>query len=130
MTAGYNPYRNYRQIQVETADQGTLLIMLYSGALKFLGQGRLALQEKNLEEANRRLGRTQDILCELMGSLDPAIPELSGRLFQVYEYMHHRLTQAIIQKEPAAVTEVEQQLLSLLEAWQSALAKEKVPAHG
>lgn len=130
MTAGNNPYVSYRQIQVETADQRSLLIMLYSGALKFLGQGRLALREKNMEEANRRLGRVQDILCELMGSLDPGMPELSGRLFQVYEYMHYRLTQAIIQKKPDAVTEVEQMLLTLMEAWQSVPAKEKASAHG
>ncbi|MEW5785218.1 MAG: flagellar export chaperone FliS [Bacillota bacterium] len=119
MAALRDPYQSYRQIQVETADQHTLLIMLYNGALRFLSQGREALEDNNFEKANRLLGRGQDILCELMGSLNPVVPEMSGRLFNIYEYMHYRLAQAIMQKEPALVNEVEQLLVSLLEAWQA-----------
>jgi len=125
MAAIRDPYQSYRQNQVETADQATLLLMLYSGALKFLGQGRKAMQDNNIEESNRLLGRVQDILCELMGSLNPDLPEISGNLFQLYEYMHHLLVQANIKKDTAPVDEVEKLLTSLLEAWQAAIKQEK-----
>lgn len=130
MAAMSDPYQSYRQIQVETADQPTLLIMLYQGALKFIRQGRVALQENNIEEANHRLGRVQDILCELMGSLNPEVPDLSGSLFQLYEFMHYRLVQANVQRDAAMLTDVEQMLSSLMEAWQSVLGREKAPIHG
>ncbi len=124
MAAVRDPYQNYRQTQVETADQATLLLMLYSGALKFLGQARQAMEEDRVEETNRLLGRVQDILCELMGSLNPELPDISGPLFQLYEYMHHLLVQANIKKDAGNIREVEKQLTALLEAWQAAIKQE------
>ncbi len=125
MSALRDPYQSYRQTQVETADQGTLLLMLYSGALKFLGQAREAMEDSDVEETNRLLGRVQDILCELMGSLNPEMPDLSGNLFQIYEYMHHQLVQANIKKDPEVIREVEKHISLLLEAWQSAIGQAK-----
>ncbi len=125
MSAMGDPYKNYRRTQVETADQATLLLMLYSGALKFLRMGRKAIEDNNIEETNRQLGRAQDILCELMGSLNPDTPELSGRLFQLYEYMHYQLVQANVKKDVAIIGEVEGMLNSLLEAWQAVVNEQK-----
>ena len=125
MAAMGDPYKNYRRTQVETADQPTLLLMLYSGALKFLRMGRKAIEDNNIEETNRQLGRAQDILCELMGSLNPDTPELSGRLFQLYEYMHYQLVQANVKKDVAIIGEVEGMLNSLLEAWQAVVNEQK-----
>jgi flagellar protein FliS len=78
-----------------------------------------------VEETNRLIGRVQDILCELMGSLNPDLPEISGSLFQLYEYMHHLLVQANIKKDVENIREVEKQLTALLEAWQAAIKQEK-----
>ena len=129
MAAIRDPYQSYRQTQVETADQATLLLMLYSGALKFLGQGKKAMEDEDLEETNRLLGRVQDILCELMGSLNPDLPDISGNLFQLYEYMHYQLVQANIKKDTALVDEVDRMLSNLLGAWQEAIKSEKPALH-
>jgi flagellar secretion chaperone FliS len=128
MSAIRDPYQSYRQTQVETADQATLLLMLYSGALKFLGLARKAMAEDDVEETNRLLGKVQDILCELMSSLNPDLPDISGGLFQLYEYMHHQLVQANVKKEGAPIEEVEKMLNILLEAWQEAIRQEKPAA--
>jgi len=128
MNAMNNPYQNYRQIQVETADQATLLLMLYSGALKFLRLARQAIEDDHIEEVNHQLGKAQDILCELMGSLNPDVPEISSNLFQLYEYMHYQLVQANIKKDKALVEEVEKMINTLLEAWQAAIKSDKVEA--
>lgn len=129
MNAMNNPYQNYRRTQVETADQATLLLMLYSGALKFLKTARQAIEDDHIEEANHQLGRAQDILCELMGSLNPDVPEISSNLFQLYEYMHYQLVQANIKKDTALVEEVEKMLKSLLDAWQAAINNDKAEAN-
>ncbi len=125
MAAIRDPYRSYRQTQVETADQATLLLMLYSGAIKFLGQARQTMEDDDIEETNRLLGRVQDILCELMGSLNPDLPDISGSLFQLYEYMHHQLVQANVKKDPVLIDEVDKMLNTLLEAWQVAVKESK-----
>lgn len=128
MTAMGDPYRSYRRTQVETADQASLLLMLYSGALKFLKLAKKALEDDDIEETNHQLGRAQDVLCELMSSLNPDLPDISGSLFQLYEYMHYQLVQANIKKDVAMVEEVEKMLNSLLEAWQAAVKQEKAAA--
>lgn len=125
MAAIRDPYQSYRQTQVETADQATLLLMLYSGALKFLRQAREAMEDDDFQETNRLLGRVQDILCELMGSLNPDLPEISGSLFQLYEYMHYQLVQANVKKDPALIDEVTRMLNTLLEAWQVAVKQDE-----
>ena len=52
---GVNPYAQYQRTQVETADQKKLLLMLYEGALRFLGRARRALPQKDSEAANNYL---------------------------------------------------------------------------
>ncbi len=117
-----NPYLNYRRNQVETAAPEELLLMLYRGAFSFIHRAREALAAGNLQETNRFLGRAQDILCELLGSLNPDLPELSGNLFRLYEYIHYLLVQANLSKEAGPLDEAEKLLGVLQEAWQDALA--------
>ena len=40
-----NPYQQYKQTQITTADQGRLVVMLYDGAIKFLNKA-LEIMEK------------------------------------------------------------------------------------
>jgi len=124
--AGNNPYKAYQQNQVETASQEELLLMLYRGALRFLGRAKKALEEKDIESSHHNLVRTQDILTELMSSLNyerenDEVGELVGGLFSVYEYMHRQLVQANVKKEVAPVEEVQRMFRSLLEAWEQAV---------
>ncbi len=125
MAAIRNPYQQYKQNQVETADQATLLLMLYTGSLKFLNAARKAMEANDVEDTNHQIGRVQDILCELMGSLNPDVPDISNSLFQLYEYMHHQLVQANIKKDLTLIDEVEKMLNTLLEAWQAAVKQDK-----
>ncbi|GEM_PF-294063 len=117
-----NPYAQYQKTQVETADQGKLLLMLYEGALRFLGRSRKSLQEGDVEGANSSLVRTQEIVVELMSSLDmEAGGEMAVSLFRIYEYMHYLLVQANVRKEEEPLQQVEKMLLELRDAWREAL---------
>ncbi|MFZ5945229.1 MAG: flagellar export chaperone FliS, partial [Bacillota bacterium] len=70
MALAHNPYAQYKQQSVNTATPEKLLLMLLDGAVKFSGQARRALEEKDVEKANYYLIRCQDIVLELMGSLN------------------------------------------------------------
>ncbi|MCL5957916.1 MAG: flagellar export chaperone FliS [Chloroflexi bacterium] len=113
-------YQQYKTMQVQTADRGELVVMLYQGAIRFLGRSAGALRMGNLEDGHFNLVRAQDIVAELMGSLDMGTGDLARNLFQIYEYMHYRLVQANIHKDPAPVEEVAGLLRELLPAWQQA----------
>jgi len=120
-----SPYQSYRKNQVETAGPGALMLMLYNGAIKYIRQSKLALAEKDIPQANYYLGRVQDILSELMGSLDPGGDALSRNLFSLYEYMYRLMIQANVKKSPELVENVEEMLISLRDAWQEALGEKQ-----
>jgi len=107
----------YRVSSVETASPAQLVLMLYDGAIKFAKQAEEAARARRIEEANRAIGRVQDILAELMSSLNVDAGEVAGNLFAIYDYLNRRLVEANIKKDPEIVSEVVGHLLSLREAW-------------
>lgn len=118
---GVNPYSSYHKTQVETADPGKLLLMLYEGALRFLGRARHAMEQRNVEAAGSNLLRTQEIIAELMASLNLDAGDVAVSLFRLYEYMHYLLVQANIKKDAQMLGQVEEMLMQLKDAWSSAL---------
>lgn len=119
-----NPYQQYQQSSVNTATPGELTLMLYNGAIKFLKQAKLAIDKKNLEEANNKICRVQDIIAELMSSLDMEI-EISKNLYSLYDFMNNRLIQANIQKEIKLLDEVEGLLVEMRDTWKEVIKLSK-----
>ena len=70
-----NPYQQYKKNQIETADQGKLIVMLYDGAIKFISRAielmdRKKVTGEDIETIHKNIIRTQDIITELMSSLN------------------------------------------------------------
>lgn len=118
---GTNPYNKYREIQVATATPGQLLLMLYDGAIRFTREAGAALTAGQIEESNRLLQRAQDVLAELMSTLNPDAGQIAQNLYSLYEYMQRRLIEANIKKDPQAAEEVLGLLSGLREAWAEAV---------
>ncbi|HHY13193.1 MAG TPA: flagellar export chaperone FliS [Thermoanaerobacterales bacterium] len=125
-----NPYQQYKNTQIQTASQERLLIMLYEGAIKFTNQGKLAFEEEKYDNANELIKRAQDIVNELMISLDFNSGEVAGNLFALYEYIYHQLVQANIKKDTSILDEVTGLLTSLKETWVQALTSTKMQSKG
>jgi len=75
-------YEQYRQTQIQTAKPEQLLLMLYDGAISFLKKAKVAIKNKNIEEAHTFLIRVQDILIELMSSLNMDVGDIAKNLLQ------------------------------------------------
>ncbi len=116
-----NPYTQYRKIQVETSGPGELLLMLYDGALRFLGRGMKALDEGDLESCNTNLLRVQDIVFELIASLDYKAGGVAESLATLYDYIYQLLVQANIKKDIEPLYQVEKMLSELRDAWKQSL---------
>lgn len=113
----------YRRQQVETASPGQLIVMLYDAAIRNCRAAREAIRQQDREKAARHLLKAQDIVAELMSSLNVAAAgEVGPPLLRLYEYMYRRLVEANIRKDRDAVREVESLLAGLREAWAEALA--------
>ncbi|MCR4441619.1 MAG: flagellar export chaperone FliS [Peptococcaceae bacterium] len=119
-----NPYQQYRQQQVSAATPEKLLLMLFDGAIRFSGQALKSLQEKRNDAAHHSLTRVQDIIMELIGSLNMEY-EIAQNLYSLYYYLYRRLVEANVKKDAAIVEEVMKFLKELRGAWYETAAKAK-----
>ncbi|ADG83611.1 flagellar export chaperone FliS [Thermincola potens] len=120
-----NPYSQYKQISVQTASPEQLVVMLYDGAIKFLHLAKEAVARKNMEDTNKYIGKTQDIINEFIVSLDMSAGEIAHNLYNIYDYWNRRLIQANIKKDPDIIAEVLGQVQELREVWAEAAVKSK-----
>lgn len=111
-----NPYAQYKQTAIETANSGKLLIMLYDGAIKFLRIAIEAIEKNDNEKSNIYLKKTQDIVQEFIICLDMNV-EISQKLYLLYDYLRRRLIEANIKKDRVIAEEVLQFLQELRETW-------------
>jgi flagellar protein FliS len=131
-----DPLRSYRETQIKTAAQGRLILMLYDGAIKFLNLAleHLDAQHRRFDEVSTNLIRSQDIISELMVSLDfEKGGDVAKNLFSLYMYMNRRILDGNIRKDTAPLLEVKKILTELREAWASVADKtpgNSLPAEG
>jgi flagellar protein FliS len=85
----------YQQAQVGTADRGHLLLLMFDGGLKFLGQARASLAANDVGRFGYDLGRAQSIIAELMHTLDHAAGgQIAADLERLYTFMLDHLVEA------------------------------------
>lgn len=114
----------YRKNQFYTADRGTLLLMLYQGAIDFLSRARMHLENGQMADKGRYLAKAHAIIAELLNSLDG---ERGGALAQslaaLYGFMLDHLISAHMKNDLKAIDEVIGLLSTLKEAWEGAVVQ-------
>jgi flagellar protein FliS len=116
----HDPVHAYRETQIKTANQIRLIVMLYDGAIRHVNLAIDAFGDghRRYDEINSHLIAAQDILSELMASLDfEKGGVLAKNLFSLYSFMNRRLLDGNLKKEPTPLTEVKKMLGDLREAW-------------
>jgi flagellar protein FliS len=118
-----NGYQRYKDLQVQTASGGQLILLLYQGAIKFLNRARRAIEERDVEGAHNSLIRAQDIVLELSHALDKSAGPVATNLERIYDYLYRRLVYANVHKDVAAIDEVLKHLRDLHGAWEHVLSQ-------
>ncbi|MCD5406713.1 MAG: flagellar export chaperone FliS [Desulfotomaculum sp.] len=119
-----NPYIQYQQNAVTSAEPGQLTLMLYNGALKFNTLAIKELEAKNIEQTNHYIQRVQAIISELTVTLNQEF-KVSQNLLNLYQYLNERLVEANVKKNKQILLEVHSFLEELRDAWNQALKKIK-----
>ena len=115
--------RAYQAQAVLTASPGQLVLMLFDGALRFLGHARDALQApeespRRIEIINTNILKAQNILAELQASLNlEAGGEYAANLDRLYDYYLRRLFEANLRKQVGPLIEVEKLVRELRDGW-------------
>lgn len=109
--------QHYNRTQVETANQRDLILMCYDGIIDNLNLAKTSLQERDLQEANGKLIKSQCLVRLLMDSTDSRQGESAKLLSSFYNFLLNRLIQANIEKNEKYIDEVLSSLAKLKEAW-------------
>lgn|SRR5690625_3570083 len=115
--------QSYQDNSVNTASGPQLTLMLYNGCIKFINQGIKALEEKNFEAKNVNLQKAQDIIRELMLTLDPEV-EMSNQLMPLYDYIHFRLQEGNIKNDLEQIKEGLELVIEFRDTWREAMKLE------
>lgn len=114
---GKNAHNTYQTVQITTTDRGRLLLMMYEGAIKFLKQSKVGLEEKDIVKFCKFLGKGQAIIAELLNTLDH---EKGGTIAQdlerLYDFMLFYLSEANLYRDGERISRV----IGLLEVIYSA----------
>ncbi|KEO84074.1 flagellar export chaperone FliS [Tumebacillus flagellatus] len=124
-----NPYQSYSNTQAMTATPGELTLMLFNGAIRFLKQASIGLEDKDYETVNTNLLKAQNILLELMSTLKMEY-EVAQGLMPLYQFMYEQLVQANIKKNQTPIQDVIGLLEELRDTWNEAIKLARVQQAG
>lgn len=129
MTSARSPWNSYRQVSLQTATPGQLVLMLFEGAIRSLERAEVGFDLDDPAEANQtihnNIHRTQEILHELNMALDTTNGgKLAETLRALYEYLDRRLMESNVQKSAAGIVEARRHLSVLREAWAEMLQRQ------
>ena len=117
-----NAAEAYKRQQVLTATPEALTLMLYNGALRFMTEGREAIEKKDYEEANNSLQKAQNIITEFRVTLNMEY-EISHQLLPLYNYVYDRLVEANMKSDLAQLDEAKNIITERRDAWAQAMKK-------
>jgi flagellar protein FliS len=126
-----NALSAYRETRIRTAGQGKLIVMLYDEAVKQLDRGLelMGLNQKKkdpgrIEQINKAVLKAQEIITELMVSLDfEQGKDIARNLFSLYTWFNQELLEANMQQDIRRITIVRNMLNELRGAWGEIAAK-------
>jgi len=108
----------YQQVEVNTCNKLQLVVMLYDGAIRFLGEARTAIQAKNVRAKAVALDRALAIIGELQSTLQlEEGGDIAASLNSLYNYMNESLLLASANMDPKPVDHVIRLLKTLNSAW-------------
>ncbi len=118
--AARNPYAAYNNSKIMTASPAELTLMLYEGAIKFCNIAIMGIEEKNIEKAHTNIMKVEAIIAEFRSTLDHKYP-VAKDFENVYSYIHDRLIQANIKKDPEILQEVLKHLRTMRDTWKEVM---------
>ncbi len=90
-----NAAQTYFQTQINTTSRGDVIVLLYSGAIRFLQQAKEKMLEKDMGAKGNLISKAMDIINELDSSLNMQVEgDLAQNLHNLYMFCSTRLFKA------------------------------------
>lgn len=116
----------YQRNQLTTTDSGTVLLMLYQGAIDSVNRARQSMEQGDMAEKGKHILRANDIVSQFMASLDYDIGgELAQNLEGLYRYILDQMLLANVKNDPKPLEVVGNLLITLKQGWEEAVATQR-----
>ncbi|MCU0825671.1 MAG: flagellar export chaperone FliS [Leptospira sp.] len=124
-SGAYSGYNEYKANEISTVSQVKLIVMLFDGAIRFLGVAKDNMTPRKYDLVNRNIIKTQDIITELLLSLNMEEgKEVANNLLSLYIYLKKRLLEANMKKDNSIIEECIKILTELKTSWEELDKKE------
>ena len=116
--------KNYLQAEVQTATPQKLRLMLIEAAIKNIHRTKKAWEDEKYEAGFESLSLAQDIVAELLSSLDKeSNPELAGKIASIYVFIFRCLSEGGMAHDQTKMDDALRVLNSERETWKQVCEK-------
>lgn len=107
----------YKEAHAQELDQARLILMMYSGAVRFLDKA-IEAGDNDAAVMNDQVSRAKRVILELMASIDIEHGgEMSVTLLTMYRRLFAKLNEAHIRDDLVRIGEVRDSMIELESAW-------------
>ncbi len=108
----------YKKVQIETADQMSMILKLYDRVIHLLEKAKNEISEKKYEGKNYSLTKANDIVSELLLSLDQDKGGvIASSLSQLYKFVIREIMDANTNMNTKAIDNAKSIFSELRESW-------------
>ena len=116
-----SPLQQYGSVQhdaqAEFASAHEKTLMLFDGAITFIGVALQAIARSDYELKGKMISKSIAVINGLKDCLDMSHGELPSNLHDLYEYMVEKLFQANLTTDVEAIKEIQLLLKTVRESW-------------
>lgn len=114
-----NPYKNYKNMSINTMTKGEQLVLLFDKLVQRLTAATILFKENKIEETNINLNKSKEIFNFLLVSLDNNY-ELSKDLTELYSFFNAEIIKSIAKKDINLIEEILPMVRDLRDTWEEA----------
>ena len=108
----------YRTVDAQSRSPIELVVMLYDGAIRFLGDAREAHERNDHRGRATGVSKAMAIVGELRSTLNvDEGSSLALELDRLYDYMFTRLLEVTTKRDLSGIEEVQRLLITVREGW-------------
>ncbi len=116
----------YKENQITTTDPGTVLLLLYQGAIDALNRAAAFMAAGNMADKGKQILKANDIINQFIASLDFEVGgELAHNLAALYSFMLQQILIANANNDSKPLTTVVSLLSTLKTGWDEAVASQR-----
>lgn len=114
-----NNLKTYQQMHVSGLNQKELIVLLYTGALKYIDEGRDLILKNDVPATFEKLNKARNIFIHLLSTLNmESGGDLATKLSALYAYFIEKITMANATKKVDELDVVIPLIKSIKESWE------------